>query len=281
MTPWMVLSKNGRRYHAYRRGEYMFPNDKREQGRLALHSHICNLALGGALYRAPIKPDIQQILDLGTGTGEWPRPWQRTDLSPIQPRWLPPNCRFEIDDFELEWNYSHPFDYIHMRGIEGPVRDFHRLFKQAHNNLNPGGWFEICDFTVGTFSDDDSAEKATSLQQWRDILVEASKKFGKQFSVAQNYKQWMIDAGFKDAREEVYKVPFSPWAKDPKLKDLGRFQQANVLEALDAYSLALMTRFLRWTVEEVQVLLTSVRKELLDRKLHIYSWLYVVFGRRE
>ncbi|KAL4983930.1 S-adenosyl-L-methionine-dependent methyltransferase [Aspergillus falconensis] len=257
MTPWMVLSKNGRRYHAYRRGEYMFPNDKREQERLALHSHICNLALGGALYRAPIKPDIQQILDLGTGTGEWPRPWQSM------------------------WNYSHPFDYIHMRGIEGPVRDFHRLFKQAHNNLNPGGWFEICDFTVGIFSDDDSTEKATSLQQWRDILVEASKKFGKQFSVAQNYKQWMIDAGFKDAREEVYKVPFSPWAKDPKLKDLGRFQQANGLEALDAYSLALMTRFLRWTVEDVQVLLTSVRKELLDRKLHIYSWLYVVFGRRE
>ncbi|KAL4812875.1 S-adenosyl-L-methionine-dependent methyltransferase [Aspergillus spinulosporus] len=268
----------------------MLPNDEREQDRLDLHSHICDLTLRGALYRARIKPEIQQILDLGTGTGTWvlnmadlfPKATiTGTDLSPIQPTWIPPNCRFEIDDFELEWNYSHPFDYIHMRGIEGSVRDFHRLFRQAHDNLNRGGWFEICDFTVGVFSDDDSAEKATSLQRWRALLVEASKKFGKQFSVAQNYKQWMIDAGFKDVQEEIYKVPCSPWAKDPKLKELGRFQQAHMIEALDAYSLALMTRFLGWTVEEVQVLLTSVRKELLDRKLHIYSRLYVVFGRRD
>ncbi|KAL4748712.1 hypothetical protein BDW72DRAFT_147680 [Aspergillus terricola var. indicus] len=282
--------ENGRRYHAYRQGEYMFPNDKQEQDRLDLHSHICDLTLGGALYRAPIKPEIQQILDLGTGTGAWaldmadlfPRATVTgTDLSSIQPTWLPPNCRFEIDDFELEWNFSHPFDYIHMRGIEGSVRDFHRLFRQAHDNLNRGGWFEVCDFTVGIFSDDESAEKATSLQRWRDLLVEASKKFGKRFSVAQNYKQWMIDTGFKEVQEEIYKVPFSPWAKDPKLKELGRFHQANMLEALDAYSLALMTRFLGWTVEEVRMLLASARKELLDRKLHIYSRLYVVFGRRD
>ncbi|RDW81498.1 class I SAM-dependent methyltransferase [Aspergillus mulundensis] len=266
------------------------PNDEREQERLDLHSHICNLTLGGELYRAPIKPDIQQILDLGTGTGAWALDMADlfpsatvtgTDLSPIQPTWVAPNCRFEIDDFELDWNFSHPFDYIHMRGIEGSVRDFPRLFKQAHDNLSPGGWFEICDFTVGIFSDDDSAEKATNLQQWRDLLVEASQKFGKEFSVAQNYQQWMIDAGFDDVREEIYKVPFSPWARDPKLKSLGRFHQANMLEALDAYSLALMTRFLGWTVDEVEVLLKAVRKELLDRKLHIYSRLYVVYGRRE
>ncbi|KAL4908790.1 hypothetical protein BDW74DRAFT_145339 [Aspergillus multicolor] len=167
-----------------------------------------------------------------------------------------------------------------MRGIEGSVRDFPRLFKQAHDYLSPGGWFEICDFTVGIFSDDDSVEKATNLQHWRDLLVEASQKFGKQFSVSRNYKQWMIDAGFKDVQEEIYKVPLSPWARDPKLKFLGKFHQANMLEALDAYSLALMTRFLGWTVEEVQVLLRAVRKELLDRTLHVYSRLYVVYGRK-
>lgn len=25
------------------------------------------------------------------------------DLSPEQPTWVPPNCKFEVDDFELEW----------------------------------------------------------------------------------------------------------------------------------------------------------------------------------
>ncbi|KAL5336612.1 S-adenosyl-L-methionine-dependent methyltransferase [Aspergillus crustosus] len=267
----------------------MIPNDEREQERLDLHHHICNLALGGALYRAPIKPEVKRILDLGTGTGAWAIDIADsfpeaivigTDLSPIQPTWVPPNCQFEIDDFELEWNYSRPFDLIHMRGIEGSVKDFHKLFKQAHDSLAPGGWFEICDFTVGVFSDDDSAQKATNLQRWRDLLVEASGTFGKQFGVAGNYKQWFEDVGFKEVHEEIYKVPFSPWAKEAKLKNLGRYHQANMLEALEAYSLALMTRFLGWTVDDVQVLLAGVRKELQDRTLHIYSRLYVVYGQR-
>jgi hypothetical protein len=25
------------------------------------------------------------------------------DLSPVQPNWVPPNCKFEVDNFELEW----------------------------------------------------------------------------------------------------------------------------------------------------------------------------------
>lgn len=203
-----------------------------------------------------------------------------TDLSPIQPSWVPPNCAFEIDDFELPWNFTQPFDFIHARGIEGSVKDFRRLFSQAHRNLVPGGWFEVMEPTVDIFSDDDSVSKAPNLSEWRDRLIEASGKFGKQMGSAKNYKQWMIEAGFKDVTEEIHKVPFSPWAKDPKLKELGRYQQANMLEALDAYSLALFTRFLGWSVDQIQMLLVGVRSELLDRRLHIYSRYYLVYGRK-
>ncbi|KAL4804398.1 S-adenosyl-L-methionine-dependent methyltransferase [Aspergillus unguis] len=281
--------ENGRRYHAYRSGEYLFPNDEREQDRLELHSRICHLALSGALYRAPLKPGIRTILDLGTGTGDWAIDMADafpeaivtgTDLSPIQPKWVPPNCKFEIDDFELPWNFSHPFDYIHARAMEGSVKDFNRLFKQAHDNLTPGGWFEICEFTADVFSDDDSGDKVVNMHKWRDELTEASRRFGKLINVAKNYKQWMIDAGFTNVQEEVYKVPFSPWPKDARLKELGRYQQANMLEALEAYSLVLMTRFLGWSVEDVKTLLAGVREELLNRTLHIYSRLYVVYGQR-
>ncbi|BCS20870.1 uncharacterized protein APUU_21302S [Aspergillus puulaauensis] len=114
----------------------------------------------------------------------------------------------------------------------------------------------------------------------RELLIEASTKFGKQLGVANNYKQWMVGAGFGNVQEHIYKVPFSPWAKGPKLKELGRYHQTNMLEVLEAYSLALMTRSLGWTVEDVNVLLREVRKELLDRKLHIYSRLYVVYGQK-
>lgn len=59
--------ENGRRYHAYREGEYLLPNDEREQERMDLHHHIFRMALGGALHRAPIPSDVQRVLDLGTG----------------------------------------------------------------------------------------------------------------------------------------------------------------------------------------------------------------------
>ncbi|KAJ0417894.1 S-adenosyl-L-methionine-dependent methyltransferase [Aspergillus carlsbadensis] len=289
-TTSLASSINGRRYHAARQGEHIIPNDDREQERLDLHHHICTLAQSGSLYRAPLKQGIERVLDLGTGTGNWAMDMADqfpetivtgTDLSPIQPGWVPPNCRFEIDDFELPWNWAKPFDYIHMRAIEGSVGDFGTLFKQAHDNLTPGGWFEICDDTVGVFSDDDTIDKAPDMTRWVELLVEASHKYGKHMNVCKNYKQWLTDAGFKNVREEIYKIPFSPWPKDPKLKELGRYHQVNMLEALEAYSLALMTRFLGWTVADVQLLLAGVRRELLDRKLHIYSKMYVVYGQRE
>lgn len=36
-----------------------------------LAHHIYRLLLGGSLYLAPIKNDVQRVLDLGTGTGIW------------------------------------------------------------------------------------------------------------------------------------------------------------------------------------------------------------------
>ncbi|KNG82938.1 putative SAM domain methyltransferase [Aspergillus nomiae NRRL 13137] len=267
--------------------------------------HICSLVLAGALYRSPISENPRRILDIGTGTGLWAIDMAEyeakhigstsltvdsqypeaqvigTDLSPIQPSWVPPNCAFEIDDFELPWNFAQPFDFIHARSVEGSVKDFPHLFRQAHQHLVPGGWFEMMEPTVGIFSDDDSISNAPYLSEWRDMLIEASRKFGKEMGVAKNYKQWMTEAGFTDVTEEIFKVPFSPWAKDPKLKELGRYQQANMLEALDAYSLALFTRFLGWSVDQIQVLLVGVRRELLDRRLHIYSRYYLVYGRKE
>lgn len=38
------------------------------------------------------------------------------DLSPIQPSWVAPNVKFEIDDLEKEWTFKPDyFDFIHSR----------------------------------------------------------------------------------------------------------------------------------------------------------------------
>lgn len=161
------------------------------------------------------------------------------------------------------------------------MKDHAKLFQQALDNLEPGGWLEVADATVGIFCDDDTIELAPNLLEWRDRLLEASNIFGKPMGVAKHYKEWMVRAGFTNVKEDIYKVPYSPWPRHAKLKELGRYQQILMLEALDAYSFALFTRVLGWSTPRIQLLLAGVRRELMDRKFHGYSRLYFVYGQKE
>lgn len=62
------------------------------------------------------------------------------------------------------------------------------------------------DFAPQAFSDDGTLDDAKSLYEWTQLIREASIKFGKQINITSLYKQWMIDAGYKDVTERVYKV---------------------------------------------------------------------------
>lgn len=62
--------ENGRRYHAYRAGQYLLPNDDTEQERLDIIHHIFTLALKGDICKTKLE-NPQSILDVGTGTGLW------------------------------------------------------------------------------------------------------------------------------------------------------------------------------------------------------------------
>ncbi len=76
------------------------------------------------------------MLDVGTGTGIWAIDFADehpesevigTDLSPIQPSFVPPNLRFEIDDVEDEWIFKNKFDFIHCRMLTGSIADWPRV----------------------------------------------------------------------------------------------------------------------------------------------------------
>jgi SAM-dependent methyltransferase len=210
--------EHGRRYHACRQGEYPLPNDDKEQDRLDLLHHIFRLVLGGPLYRAPIAtPPPGRILDVGTGTGIWAMEIAEefphavvigTDLSPIQPGWVPPNCKFYIDDAESEWAYrpDEHFDYIHGRGLCGGIGDWAKFYGQVYQNLKPGGWLEMQEYEAWLTSDDDTIESAPWTKEWCDQVDVASRMFGKRLNVAHMHKQWLDEAGFVNVREEVHKV---------------------------------------------------------------------------
>lgn len=160
-----------------------------------------------------------RILDIGTGTGIWALDMAEdfpqseiigTDLSPIQPSFSPPNCRFFVDDAESDWTFSRDeaFDYIHARSMCGGLGDWHRFLRQAYGHLTPGGWVETQEYELCFSSEDGTHEQAVMLKDWQRKLDQASRIFGKQMNLASNIGGWMRETGFVNVSDDIYKVLF-------------------------------------------------------------------------
>ena len=57
-----------------------------------------------------------------------------TDISPMQPTWVPPQLTFEMVDMENPWeDFFKPniFDYIHLRTMAGCFKDWDEILLQA------------------------------------------------------------------------------------------------------------------------------------------------------
>lgn len=270
------VEEHGRTWHRYHEGKYFMPNDIPEQERLDLQ-HSISVRLFGGLYLAPVdRPG--RVLDIGTGTGIWAIEFATehpesdvlgTDLSPIQPEYVPPNCRFEVDDAEDEWVFGAPFDLIHARFMCGSFSNFPAIFESCYENLNPGGWVEFQDYYVKLQAMDDSLA-GTALERWNDLVLEGVRRMGKNGLAAARFKAQMLDAGFVDVVERKYALPGNPWAKGDDQKMLGVMQLENILDGIHGMSIGLFTKMLGMSAEEVELLLVDVRKDMKNTKIHFY-----------
>ncbi|KAK0635466.1 S-adenosyl-L-methionine-dependent methyltransferase [Bombardia bombarda] len=255
----------GRTYHSYHAGSYHFPNDPTETERLDEQYEIMKTVMDGRLHLAPFSPQNHphKVLDIGTGTGIWAiemgdeYPEAQiigTDLSPIQPPFVPPNVRFFVEDSTEEWDFSADFDYIHTRVTIGCWSDMKtQIVQPAFDHLLPGGWLECQEFVVFPECDDGTIPEAFAWKQWALEMRAVSQIANRQFELGSNLKSWFEEVGFVDVHETIYKIPINGWPRDARLKYIGMLWQRNLINGLSGFSLALQNRYGGKTVEDIEV----------------------------
>lgn len=123
---------------------------------------------------------------------------------------------------------------------------------------------------TGPRSDDGTYRPESAYGRYTESLLKASHKFGARLDIAPELAGILKDAGWSGVTEHKFKSPCGPWAKNPKLKESGKYQKAGVYTGLEAYGLALFTRALGMTQEDAQKLCDGAREDLDNPKIHMY-----------
>ena len=232
------------------------------------------------MHLVPIPKDFSgHILDVGFGTGLWcngigdlyPGATVRgVDLSPSSNTWVPPNVDFELDDVEEEWTYMRKFDFIHCRSMAGSIRNWPKLVKQCFEGLNPDGWVQFADWDYTPFLPNGTADvRDNDVVRWhRKMMDTICSATGATAKPGPSLKEWVVGAGFKVVREATFHVPIGGWAKDPKLKEIGRYYYCSIDEGLEGISLRTFTRLAGMSPEEAYVINASFRQGLKNVQVY-------------
>ncbi|KAF2646826.1 S-adenosyl-L-methionine-dependent methyltransferase [Massarina eburnea CBS 473.64] len=285
---YTAVEEFGRTYHGYKAGKYILPNDQQERDRLDLQHMIWLLLIDGGLNLAPID-EPKRVLDIATGTGIWAMDFAEqhpnstvigTDLSPIQPDYVPANLSFEIADAEDEWNFRRPFDYIHGRALLSCFTDPRAMIQNSFASLAPGGWLELQDGLFPFSFLDPQPPPDHPVRVFLHNALEASKLSGRPWDNVQHYRRWMVETGFVDVVEKHLPWACGTWPKGDKAKTLGMYGLEDLRQAVPPICLKLFVKVLGWELERVNRFVEEVVPLLGSKRLHLYVTTVWVYGRK-
>lgn len=123
---------------------------------------------------------ITSLLDLGCGSAVWTAAFAKkfpktnvigVDITPPANDFGLDNLSFVTADITKPWDFaggqSECYDVISIRVLVSAIRDWPLLIRRCFEHLKSGGWIEIPDVKMGTFSDGfDWYDESSPLMRW-------------------------------------------------------------------------------------------------------------------
>ena len=210
--------------------QYFIDQERMEEmHRLALQDKLLSKAMGGVLPQHPDFVGIQDILDIGCGSGGWildvakKYPEKHVTGIDVSERMIEfniaqarsqgiSNAAFTVANALKPLEYpDNSFDLVNARLIFGFMSNnaWPTLLQEAFRILRPGG---VVRLTEG----ETPISTAPAYQELNALVVEAMKKSGQSFSPDGRYTtitpvlhRFLQDAGFLHIQEMAYVINFS------------------------------------------------------------------------
>ncbi|KAG5918902.1 hypothetical protein E4U61_001376 [Claviceps capensis] len=279
--------EHGHRYAVFRDVRYPMPIDEIEQNREDLKHSMLMMLTENKLFFSPIGDHPQKILDIGTGTGIWavevgdryPSAKVRgIDIAPIQPKWVPPNVSFIVDDCELDW-IERDVDLAHFRFTIVILKNTSQVLGHAFESLRPGGWIELQEFLPTVLCDDGTMPDDDPVKVLYEKIERSFEKFGLRVTLPPKLEPYLREAGFENIHCQIMKVPIGPWAKDNTMHIIGLYQKLSVREVMPSLS-GRPFQALGMSEAEIEVTIAMARKGLEDPNVHRYFNYYFWYAQK-
>ncbi|KAI0203485.1 S-adenosyl-L-methionine-dependent methyltransferase [Astrocystis sublimbata] len=271
-----------------RHGRYPIPNDEHEQNREDMLHAMMLEATDGRRFFAPIPHHPTKILDLGTGTGIWAIEMADmfpsaevlgVDLSPIQPPWIPSNCKFIIDDVEDTWENGRDWDFVHLRNMIPILRDPVQLLKNAYENMKPGAWVELQDVDGNVHCDDGTMPPDWPVLVFTNLMVEAFGKLGTKSHAAAFGAQYLAESGFVNIQHHAVKLPYGTWPRDKTMRLIGLYYRTAAEQFFPAMG-NIQLPLLGYQPDEIEGFFALCREAMRDPNVHAYGVMHFWSGQK-
>ena len=221
-----------------------------------LQHQLWQILLDGRLLAAP-HTQIAKLLDLGCGSAVWTSAVAAqlpetqvigVDLTPPANTFGLENLSFVTADIQEPWSFApeagQGYDLISLRVLVSAIHDWSALTKRCFTHLKPGGWIEIPDITIATYSPTfDWQDESSPLMRWSACYRKAAAENGIDGLANQSRAKCLADSGFTQISEKFFNCHLDADAvTESKDKEIARLAKIDLLSLLDTVTKVMQER---------------------------------------